>query len=315
MVEGWPVVKRPLHRRQQLQRAALLGLASLVSLSACATLGTNVRGRFSCDAPDGICAPSATIDDRALALIADDAGGASPVPVASREAPARARDGRAANAVPVRAAPVEPGRSQEKVLRIVFLPYIDERNRLHEAGAVYAVVASSDWQSGLTTVLGTAPPPVIPVTGGQLSLAAAVDRVDPPLTDAPAVDPMLPDPAAVEAARARKVDPVEAIKADISSRLTAEGRRRAGAAPSPAAPPVPALAKPYPAARAATGAVEGSGAAAAARVKAGSHLQTINEEAAAQARSAGVSDVGPAAASATGKTVKADSFPAVPESD
>jgi hypothetical protein len=33
-------------------------------------LGGNVKGSFACQAPDGICAPSSTIDDRALAMVA-----------------------------------------------------------------------------------------------------------------------------------------------------------------------------------------------------------------------------------------------------
>jgi conjugal transfer pilus assembly protein TraV len=40
----------------------------------------------------------------------------------------------------------EAGRTREKVLRIVFQPYIDERGRLHEASAVHAVVAQGEWQ-------------------------------------------------------------------------------------------------------------------------------------------------------------------------
>lgn len=311
-------MSRLFHRRVPVQRAALLGLTSLVTLSGCATFGSNVRGSFSCEAPDGICAPSSTIDDRALALISGAEGDASPMPAGGRENPVRASRLRTESAAPVRVAPADPGRSQEKVLRIVFQPYIDERGRLHEAGAVHAVVATGDWQSGPTAVLGTAPQNVNPATGSQLSLAAAVDRVDPPLTDAPAVDPTLPDPAAIEAARARKVDPVEAIKADVSSRLTATGRSGARAAPSlarPAAPPAPVLAKPSAGVSAAIGAAQGSGAAAAARVKADPRVQSIGDGAAAQARAAASGAI-PAAAPAPGKTVKAESFPAaVPESD
>ncbi|OYY16101.1 MAG: hypothetical protein B7Y62_02835 [Sphingomonadales bacterium 35-56-22] len=39
----------------------------LASLSACATLGTNVAGDFSCRAPKGGCAPTGTIDAAATA--------------------------------------------------------------------------------------------------------------------------------------------------------------------------------------------------------------------------------------------------------
>ena len=43
-------------------------------LASCTTMGGNIKGNFSCVAPDGICAPSSTIDDRALAMIAGEGG-------------------------------------------------------------------------------------------------------------------------------------------------------------------------------------------------------------------------------------------------
>jgi conjugal transfer pilus assembly protein TraV len=52
-----------------LHKPFLLG-AVLVT-PACTSLGTNVSGSFRCEAPDGICAPSVAIDDRALAEIVD----------------------------------------------------------------------------------------------------------------------------------------------------------------------------------------------------------------------------------------------------
>ncbi|MEL0254290.1 MAG: conjugal transfer protein, partial [Novosphingobium sp.] len=48
-----------------------MGVVGLAALSGCTTFGGNVKGNFSCSAPDGICAPSSSIDDRALAMIAD----------------------------------------------------------------------------------------------------------------------------------------------------------------------------------------------------------------------------------------------------
>ena len=55
--------------------AFAFALTSLMMLAGCATFGGNVRGSFSCAAPDGICAPSSTIDDRALALISGEEPG------------------------------------------------------------------------------------------------------------------------------------------------------------------------------------------------------------------------------------------------
>ena len=50
-------------------------------INACAHRGAMLcrkkhgnKGSFTCQAPDGICAPSSTIDDRALAMISGDAG-------------------------------------------------------------------------------------------------------------------------------------------------------------------------------------------------------------------------------------------------
>src|SRR3546814_3140052 len=75
--------------------------------------------------------------------------------------------------------PADPDRTREKVLRIVFQPYIDERGRLHEKSAIHAVVASGEWQQSLAqTVPSNAR--LDYALGVPESLADAVDRVDPP---------------------------------------------------------------------------------------------------------------------------------------
>jgi conjugal transfer pilus assembly protein TraV len=58
----------------------LLALAVSAATTGCTTFGTNVSGSFRCEAPDGICAPSTVIDDRALQEIVrgDRVGFASP---------------------------------------------------------------------------------------------------------------------------------------------------------------------------------------------------------------------------------------------
>lgn len=315
-------MSRPLHRRLRVQRAVLVGLTSLVTLSSCTTLGGNVRGSFSCTAPDGICGPSATIDDRALALISGGDGGESHLLAGIPNRSAGHPGVNMANLASVRAAPSDPGRSQEKVLRIVFQPYIDARGRLHEAGAVHAVVASGDWAPGPASVLDgqrSAIPPAL--MGGAESLAAAVDRVDPPVTRALDGDATLPDPAAIEAARARKADPVAAIKADVSSRLAAE-RHRGGVKPpisSPAPALVPVIAMPSRTATAAIGraqdVVSGTGAEAVTRGKATPGIRAIRDGAAAKTTyDAPVNGAMPGASPGPDKTVRAASFPAaVPE--
>ena len=50
-------------------KGALAIAAVTFGLSACTTLGTNVSGKFRCEAADGICAPSLVIDDSAIARI------------------------------------------------------------------------------------------------------------------------------------------------------------------------------------------------------------------------------------------------------
>lgn len=225
-----------LARRAGIAVAGLLGLALL---GGCATLGGNVKGSFSCRAPDGICAPSSTIDDRALALISGDAGDTTiPVPAGPYPAPAQAP--RATRTALSTSAPVTldaqaaTSRTREKVLRIVFQPYIDDRGRLHEASAVHAVV-QSEWQA---QALADATP--IPdqsqssETRAEVSLADAVDRAAPGVVDVAAIDPNLPDPDVVAAARARKPDPIEAIKVDVASRLTRGQKRRPTTGVAPA---------------------------------------------------------------------------------
>ena len=49
-----------------LKRSAVFASTCLL-LAGCSTLGTNVKGSFACQAPNGICAPTMQIDDSALA--------------------------------------------------------------------------------------------------------------------------------------------------------------------------------------------------------------------------------------------------------
>lgn len=312
-----------------------LGLTSLLVLNGCASFGGNVRGSFSCAAPDGICAPSSTIDDRALTLISADPSDGDAQPIGNVRQPMRGRTNRVAVSPSARLTSADAGRTQEKVLRIVFQPYIDERGRLHEASAIHAVVASGEWQqqalmqAPMPTRLSAAP-------AMQESLADAVDRADPSLTGFAASDPNAPNAAAVAAARARKPDPVSdpvsAIKADVRARLAPRGPATSGsgtaaalshsppAAASPVLhPPSDAPASGSPEARAAPAPapqpMSATGAAAAARVKADPRYQEVANGAAKGARDAAAAQTGAATApAAIGATVKAANFPAaVPE--
>ena len=194
-------------------------LAGGTVLTGCTTMGGNIKGSFSCVAPDGICAPSSTIDDRALAMIAGEDGDRMITPAGPYSAPAR--DGRSFDT-----AAVAPARTQERVLRIVFPTQIDGAGRLHEQTAVHAVVERGEWQRALAdNAVATTPAQVQAATGGD-TLLAAVDRADPPiLSDAePVVDPDMPSAAAVAAARAQ-ADPVGDIKDQVARRLSKSPRR------------------------------------------------------------------------------------------
>ena len=102
---------------------------------------------------------------------------------------------------PARLAVADAGRTQEKVLRIVFQPYIDERGRLHEASAVHAVVARGEWQQQ-ALMQASLPPRRTAAAASALpeSLADAVDRADPPLEGLAVADPNAPDRGVVPTA-------------------------------------------------------------------------------------------------------------------
>ena len=194
-------------------------LAAGTVMTGCTTLGGNVKGSFACVAPDGICAPSSFIDDRALAMISGEDGDRLITPAGPYTAPRV--EGRG-----FETASVAPARSQERVLRIVFPAQIDAAGRLHEQTAVHAVVERGDWQRALAdNAVATTPAEVRAATGGD-TLLAAIDRVDQPvMVDGEAVaDPDMPTVAAVAAARAQ-ADPVGDIKDEVARRLSKAPRR------------------------------------------------------------------------------------------
>lgn len=318
-------------RRLLAQSRMLATTAALIALGGCATFGGNVKGSFSCTAPDGICAPTASIDDRALAMISGDVGAPGTAPAGSYQEPGpKARPLRIAAAGPrVQLDRIDARRTQERVLRIVFQPYIDEQGRLHEASAIHAVVQAGEWQQQ-TLATATA----IPDRNAQaaapaaVSLSDAVDRADG--VDVSAIDPDLPDPAAVAAARARASDPVAAIKSDVAARLAPKagrtppkGMRAKGAVQraTPQGAGAVSLA-PAPPAAPAPGGATGSGSplrtvaggAAAARIKGSPEYQARADQAEEVARKAGTSNAGGDQTAAGKATVRASGFPStVPE--
>ena len=124
------------HKISAGKAAPFIALATLSLLSGCATLlGGNVKGSFACSAPGGTCAPTQVIDDQALGATVSDS--ASP---SATNQPAQA-NGFARTAL---GAPA-PLRTNERVLRIVFPPRIDDAGRYRESYAVHAVVGQSAW--------------------------------------------------------------------------------------------------------------------------------------------------------------------------
>lgn len=89
--------------------AALLGL--LLATSGCAVLGGNVKGNFSCRAPEGDCAPTSVIDGRATETAGEKADALSVQrPVATT--------------------------STSGTLKVVLAAYRDAQGRNHEARVV-----------------------------------------------------------------------------------------------------------------------------------------------------------------------------------
>lgn len=319
-----------LLQRRRLWLTSSLGLCGLLGLSGCAALGGNIRGDFSCAAPDGICAPSSTIDDRALAIISAEGLEGEALPTAGAPRSTTSRGDRTAAAPTARMAAADTSRTSEKVLRIVFQPYIDERGRLHEASAVHAVVATGEWQQALQQPVVVGAPPVLGLRGPSETLADAVDRSDPPGRAFVSGDPDAPDPAAVAAARARKRDPIEAIRADVAARLTPKaGSAPAAATADGAAHPSSAAVSPAPPSPVGAPASDGSGvlpgaekpqagASAAGvqaveRVKADPVYRGIAGSVARGARDAAAQNG--AAPVAPAPTVRAPNFPATVQED
>lgn len=225
-----------------------IGLAGVLlasaSLSGCMSLGGNVKGDFACRAPDGICAPSGNIDDRALAMISGEEGDRMIAPAGPYvQPPAEGRGYQKASS---------PVRTRERVLRIVFPAQIDASGRLHEQSAVHAVVERGEWAEALAGNAVAQTPDEVAASAGRDTLLAAVERAEPPMIETLAVDPDLPTPEAVAMARAagnggevQSPDPVGDIKDQVSRTLTTPRRPRA-AKPATAKPVAASTPSPAP---------------------------------------------------------------------
>ena len=102
---------------------------SCVTLSSCASLGSNISGSFDCKAPGGSCAPTSQIDAAANAPMLDQS------PSSGRRSLISA---------------AQTARTGERVLKIVFPGFVDASGNLHEARSVHVVARSPDWAATLT---------------------------------------------------------------------------------------------------------------------------------------------------------------------
>lgn len=250
---------------------AALGLAA-TQLAACTSLfGGNIKGSFACSAPNGTCAPSTVIDDHALSVIQNArpmTPGQSPAGPYMRS-PTAARPTTAAY-VPTgsgRITPTQGGMAhrERRVLRVVFPSFVDGSGNLHEPRIVHAVVDDGAWMQlsgseptaidqieGRTASLASAaftPPPAVrqsgPVSGLEQTQApmnvAADTQTLPEAKSAPGGPPSAEAVAAARAkgAALRSGNAIDAIRAEVQSRLAQTAK-----APG-AEPPMPALlAKP-----------------------------------------------------------------------
>ena len=230
---------------------AALGLAA-TQLAACTSLfGGNIRGSFACSAPNGTCAPSTVIDDQALSVIQN----ARPMTPAGPyiRSPNAARQTTAAY-VPTGSGRITPAQGgmahrERRVLRVVFPSFVDGGGNLHEPRIVHAVVDDGAWMQ----LSGSEPTAIDQIEGRTASLASAA-FTPPSLPDAailpsdvsPAPEVKTtpagpPSPEAIAAARAKGAalkagSAIDAIRAEVQSRLAQTAK-----APG-AVPPVAALA-------------------------------------------------------------------------
>ncbi len=244
-------------------------VAAATQLAACSTLlGGNVKGNFSCSAPDGSCAPSTVIDDQALAVIQN----ARPMTPAGPyfQPPAGARQQSAAIAAAAQPDAVAGNglvHRDRRVLRVVFPSYVDGRGNVHEPRIVHTVVDRGGWMQ-VSQGSPTVAEQVIGAAGASGSAAATPIRVT--ALDSAAMAPVdlqgwslsagasetggavpsptgVPNAAAVEAARARGVvsaNPLEDIRSRVQARLGSVSPLPAGSTEPAPKPPGEAQALP-----------------------------------------------------------------------
>ena len=194
---------------------AVIALAA-ASLGGCSTLGGNINGSFTCNAPDGVCAPSTTIDDLALAEIEPSAGDFLISPVGPY--PANAGDGR----LQVASAPVATPAAQHFQLSVVFPAYVDAAGVAHERGSVVAAARLPGRSSDNVELASRAQARPAP---GLLSVAQSAPPLAVSVQLPPRIEPdILPDPelALVTRQAGKAPGAIERIKGEVDAALKSD---------------------------------------------------------------------------------------------
>jgi conjugal transfer pilus assembly protein TraV len=128
----------------------LLGL--LITTAGCTTLGGNIKGSFSCRAPGGTCAPMATIDSAAVSALGADVTALG----------AMDDEGQSEGRMTLAGYPgTEPGRSTDRVLKIVFPAHADASGIYREEAVAHVVIERGSWVQNVVSRTIVAAPAIL----------------------------------------------------------------------------------------------------------------------------------------------------------
>jgi conjugal transfer pilus assembly protein TraV len=175
----------------------LLGL--LITTAGCTTLGGNIKGSFSCRAPGGTCAPMGMIDRAAVSALGADATAIGTMGD-ERSFPAH---------MTLAGYPgSEPGRSADRVLKIVFPAHADATGIYREEAVAHVVIERGSWVQNVAS--RTPVPPAATLSGSLDDAIAAQAASTLPRGPRPATASGLAEAAAgLSAPPVRSLDPSE----------------------------------------------------------------------------------------------------------
>jgi conjugal transfer pilus assembly protein TraV len=158
---------------QRLRLLAMLPSLCL-SLTGCVGHGTNVKGQFTCRSPEGTCAPSRTIDERATRELA------------SPDADSGFREARQRAGIAAPVGEADPSRTAERRLRVVFPAHVDEAGTLHDEAVAWTVIEAPHWAAELRGDSQPSAAPIARQIGRQLKAAQVAARSAPDPETVPA---------------------------------------------------------------------------------------------------------------------------------